>query len=618
MKLKFICWSIFLIIILQGCSSQSDEDNYLADNGKLDLTEWNEEKTLIELNGQWDFYWNQLLNPIDFQTNTTTKQTGTIYLPSNWHTYNVNGNPLPKEGFATFRLRVSLPHTDSVLGLKLPIMYSNYNLWIDNQLVAKTGQVGTNKETSIAQKYPKVVYFSPDDSEFTMTLQISNFHNYAGGMWEPITIGDYEKIHNSHSRKIISQSILLGVLILSGIYHIGLGFFRKTESYFFYFGAFCLVAAFRYLMVGDVFLTKIFPNINWELAMKLEYISLYSHVPLVAIVLYSLYPKDSYKWFTLLSIYVAIFYDIITIVTEAKTYYSFLIYFQIFMIIGVSYVLFVIIKALRREREEGFYVLTGIVILMASILFDLFGFILKYPELNFYPIGIAIFVLCFSLLLSKRLSSSLDLSEDLTKDLSKLNSELETKVEQRTRQIMHSHLKLETLNDQLKKMALVDGLTNIPNRRQFDEYYKKQFEICWKEMILLSIIFIDIDYFKKYNDLYGHQQGDECLKLVAQSINKKVAELPEGIAARYGGEEFVCVIPNSDKVDLLNFTQELHQRIEQLKIPHENSSVSKYVTVSIGLFSIVPSETTTMDAILRQADHALYQAKLDGRNQISS
>ncbi|WP_416150276.1 diguanylate cyclase domain-containing protein [Salipaludibacillus sp. HK11] len=630
MKHYLLLLCLFITIILQACSipNENVDTSFIAIDGELDLSEWDNEKSLINLNGQWDLYWNQLLDPTDFKSESKIKQTDVIDIPSVWHTQSLDGEPLPKEGFATYRLEVSMNEINEVMGLKIPYMQSNFNLWIDDKLLATNGQVGTNGATSVPEKKPQVVYFSPKNKTFFVTLQISNYDYDTGGLLEPIILGKSENIHHSYFYETILQSILLGVLIFSGIYHISLGFFRRIESYFFYFGAYCLVAAFRYSMIGNVYFTKIFSNIDWDLAMKLEFISLYSHIPLLGMVLYLMYRKHrsnwftlSSKWFTLSSIIVTIFFGLLTIFTTAQTYLSFIVYFHFYMIIAVFYVLTVAINSLKEKQEGSYYLITGLAFLMTTVLLDIFTSLnnSNTPESNFYPIGIIVFIICFSLVLSKRLSSSLNLSVELTEDLSQLNSELETKVEQRTQQIQQSNKKLAELNEQLEKMALIDGLTNIPNRRQFDKHYKQQYEICAQEKTPLSILFIDIDYFKNYNDYYGHQQGDECLKLVAQSLKEeRVNKSTEGLVARYGGEEFVYVIPQLSKEEAEQFAEILNQKIEKLEIVHEKSLVSNYVTVSIGLITVIPNTTEDMNSILKKADHALYQAKIVGRNQVCS
>ncbi|WP_416150295.1 diguanylate cyclase domain-containing protein [Salipaludibacillus sp. HK11] len=623
MKQYLIILLLFVTIILPACSAphKNVDTSFTAIGGELDLSEWDSEESLVNLNGQWDLHWNQLLDPTDFKSESKMKQTDVIDIPSVWHTQSLDGEPLPKEGFATYRLKVSMNEINEVMGLKIPYMQSNFNLWIDDKLLATNGQVSTNEATSIPEKQPQVVYFSQKNKTFSVTLQISNYNYNTGGLLEPIILGKSENIHHNHLYETILRSILFGILLLSSIYHIGLGFFRMTETYFFYFGAYCLVAAFRYSMVGNVLFTKIFPNIDWNIAMKLDFISLYSHIPLLAMVLFRLYPKQSSKWFTLSTIIVTFFYALLTIFTTAQTYLSFIVYFQFFMIICVCYGITVVIKSLKAKQDGSYYLITGISFLMTTILLDIFTslFNSNRPESTYYPIGISIFIICFSLVLSKRLSSSLDLSVELTKDLSQLNSELEIKVEQRTQQTQQSNKKLKELNEKLQRMALIDGLTNIPNRRQFDEYYKQQYEISAQEKTPLSILFLDIDYFKNYNDYYGHQQGDECLKLVAQSLNEeRINKSTDGLVARYGGEEFVYVIPQLSKEEAEQFAQKIKQKIEQLKIAHEKSLISNYVTVSIGLITVIPNTTEDMNSILKKADQALYQAKIAGRNQVYS
>jgi diguanylate cyclase (GGDEF)-like protein len=611
-KHKLLIVFIFFTAFLQACSVQNEEAGITAVDGQMDLTIWNIEESMIRLDGEWEFYWNQLIHPTEFHNGSAINHTGVIELPSRWHTYTLQGKPLPKKGYATFRLHVSMPEINGVLGLRVPEMRSNYNLWIDDKLIAKNGQVGTNKLTSVPQKYPQIVYFSPKSNTFDVTLQISNYHYKTGGMTEPIQLGTSEMLHKKNLGKTILQSIMLGILILSGVYHIGLGFFRKTESYFFFFGVFCLIVAFRYLMIGDVYFTKMFPNFNWELAMKLDYISLYCHVPLLALVLYRLYPKYSSQWFTKLCIFISVVYVLMTIITKASFYTSVLVYFQLFMIICLLYTTMILLKSLKNKQVESYFLLTGIILFMVFVLFDIVVYWLNYPEVNLYPVGIAVFILCFSLLVSNRFSTSLDLTKQLAEDLSILNQELEAKVEQRTEQIQQSNKKLEELNDQLKKMALMDGLTNIPNRRYFEEYFEEKLAECMEKSMPISVLLLDIDYFKLYNDFYGHQQGDTCLKEVAQTLNK----LEDGLAARYGGEEFVCVLPNANETSAELIALELNQEIQQLKIPHEKSLVSPYVSVSIGVTTIIPSETTHKKVILEEADSALYQAKSSGRNKV--
>ncbi|GAA0287082.1 diguanylate cyclase (GGDEF)-like protein [Gracilibacillus halotolerans] len=611
-----VIYILIMISLLQACSHPSNSEANLAENGTLDLTEWQHEDTAVELNGQWEFYWNQLLEPEDFNSNSSIEMTDYMYMPSNWYNYDFQEEPLPKDGYATYRLNVNLKEHHDILSLHLPNMFSNYKLWINRTLVAQSGIVGTSKQNTVPKKETKVVHFSPNGKNFTITLQISNYHDYAGGMWEPIVMGNQQIIQKNYLHSVILQSVLLGILLLSGLYHIGLSYFRKSESYFFYFGASCLAMATHYFLSGNILFTKIFPNINWELVMKMEYISLYINLPLLSMFLYRLFPQESSKLFTKFAIAISSLYTILTLVTNAKVYTHFLTLFHIPLFIGVIYALIVVVRVVLHRREGGIYALIGIFGLMTMIVVDMTRFLFNYNDLYLYPFGVFIFVICLSFSLSKRLSTSLDLSQELSIDLKYLNEQLEEKVEERTEQILQSNRKLEKLNSRLKNMALIDGLTQIPNRRQFDSLAVREFEKCRESNEPFSLIFIDIDNFKLYNDHYGHQRGDECLRNVADTLDQTASYFPDAFTARYGGEEFVCILPKYDQKQAIMIAEKMRHRVQRLQIPHAKSTGSTVVTVSLGLATVLPSEEMTLEACMNLADQALYDAKEKGKNQV--
>ena len=178
-----------------------------------------------------------------------------------------------------------------------------------------------------------------------------------------------------------------------------------------------------------------------------------------------------------------------------------------------------------------------------------------------------------------------------------------------------NHLELKYQRDFLENLSSLDGLTGIPNRRRFDEFIEQAWLSAAKKNQALAIMMLDIDYFKQFNDYYGHIQGDDCLKQVAQMLTTKI-DFNHNLVARYGGEEFVCVLPNMDGYESLNLAQEIRQAIYQEKIHHAASVISKYLTVSIGIAATIPTEGLKPEYLLKQADKALYNAKARGRDQI--
>ena len=188
---------------------------------------------------------------------------------------------------------------------------------------------------------------------------------------------------------------------------------------------------------------------------------------------------------------------------------------------------------------------------------------------------------------------------------------------QRVRRLLQQtqlYRELESTNQLLQKLVSLDGLTHLANRRRFDEYFAQEWQRMTREQAPLSLILCDIDFFKLYNDTYGHQAGDECLRQIAQAIHHSVKR-PADLAARYGGEEFVVILPHTQATGGASVATEIQERVQLLKIPHQSSTISPFVTLSLGIATTVPWHDSSPDLLLNIADKALYQAKTAGRNQ---
>ncbi len=174
-------------------------------------------------------------------------------------------------------------------------------------------------------------------------------------------------------------------------------------------------------------------------------------------------------------------------------------------------------------------------------------------------------------------------------------------------------LQLQKTNRELKRLSSLDGLTGIANRRFFDETLEKEWKRALREQTTLSLILIDIDYFKPYNDSYGHLMGDEALSLVAKTLDKH-AMRPADFLARYGGEEFALIAPLTDAKGARQLAQNLQNSINELGLEHKSSQVSNNVTISQGIATLVPDADRKLEDIIKFADEALYEAKAKGRN----
>jgi len=174
---------------------------------------------------------------------------------------------------------------------------------------------------------------------------------------------------------------------------------------------------------------------------------------------------------------------------------------------------------------------------------------------------------------------------------------------------------LKEANEQLNKLSMIDGLTGIANRRLFDKKIEHEWKRALRSQKPLSLIMIDIDHFKLYNDNFGHQAGDECLKQVAVTLQNTLRR-PADFIARYGGEEFVAIIPETDCHAAKMIAEALCNTVAALKIPHIRPDNIQWVTVSLGLSSLVPNSGQLHQELIAQSDIALYKAKSEGRNRV--
>lgn len=180
---------------------------------------------------------------------------------------------------------------------------------------------------------------------------------------------------------------------------------------------------------------------------------------------------------------------------------------------------------------------------------------------------------------------------------------------------VRNHLQSVHQRRLLEQLAMIDSLTEIPNRRRFTEVYEREWRRCMRSASPISLIVVDVDHFKTYNDTYGHAAGDLVLKRVAMAI-RSALKRPADFVARYGGEEFVVILPEIDAGHAHQIAEKIRQQVEMEKIPYPVSVIGPWLTVSLGGATCIPKQTEVDPALFVQADQTLYAAKARGRNQV--
>jgi diguanylate cyclase (GGDEF)-like protein len=228
-----------------------------------------------------------------------------------------------------------------------------------------------------------------------------------------------------------------------------------------------------------------------------------------------------------------------------------------------------------------------------------------YERHRTFLVGITIssFLVVFILLQKYRQQQS------ILKAKNALAQELERKVQERTRA-------LEAANKELTRLSNMDGLTQLYNRRYFDNMLKAEISRSQRLSLPISLLICDIDYFKRYNDTYGHLAGDDCIRAVADTIHQHSKRVSD-VAARYGGEEFAVILPNTGAEEARAIAESIRHAIELLKLPHGSSSVKSVVSISIGVGAMTPSIHTKPSKLVGLADEALYESKSNGRDRVS-
>ena len=187
----------------------------------------------------------------------------------------------------------------------------------------------------------------------------------------------------------------------------------------------------------------------------------------------------------------------------------------------------------------------------------------------------------------------------------------------KNRELTETRRQLEHRNRDLERISALDTLTQIANRRRFDAALRQEWRRSARDEAPLSLVFCDIDYFKRFNDTYGHQAGDECLVRVAQTMEETLNR-PADLAARYGGEEFIALLVDTEAEGARMLADRMRARVEGLRIEHRASSVAPYLTVSLGVATVVPRPALRAEDLVDLADRALYAAKEGGRNRVAA
>lgn len=404
-----------------------------AQKGVVDLRNWDfDQEGTVKLDGQWIFYWQELLSDQQSYPSVTSDSLHFISLPSDWKGYELDGQVLPGQGYASYRLKVVLPEQPAELAINVHTAATAMALYADDMLIYKAGEVGKSKTTMRPSFDPDYVRISPKGDTLDLQLEVSNFHYRKGGAWSPLVLGSIPDIRKSWLLQAGIEFFLAGCITIMALYHLGFYFFRREDASHLLFGLACLLIVVRVLCTGQTLIRYIIP-LDWAWMIRLEMLGFYMFVPLFLTFVLSLFPKVIPKWMErfvwLKSSIVGVF-----VLTTPPLIFSYtVIPYEILTGLLSTFVLFKLFKNYNKKVPGQKILLIGLLAFFLTFINDALyanniistGYIIS--------LGLLIFILAQSLLLSQRVSLVLHGLENANQTLSLQNDTIHTQNDELSR-----------------------------------------------------------------------------------------------------------------------------------------------------------------------------------------
>lgn len=424
-------------------------------NGELRLEGWDfGTDGSISLNGKWAFYWNQLLDPDDLKQEASPAVSAYVDMPEYWTNYSLNDRKLPADGYATYRLTISGLDSEEPIALKLRNIYSSYALWVNDTLAASAGKPGYTHEASIPKYGPSVVVpVKPDsDGRLTLLVQVANYTYPKGGINNAIELGDAKQLQQEKSVELVRDSLVIGSLLVIGVYHIILYVLRRNDVTPLYFGLFCMCIAVRTMLVGSRFILEIFPAFSWVWFAKVSYLTIYVGELFLISYIYHLFPQFLSRKVWRLTQFFTISLTLLVLTTDIRVYDYSLIPFQIYSIGLVLYAVYASIRLARQRQEGAVLLILGFSLIFLTAVNDTLNRKGVFTTPALLQFGVLGFVFLQALLLSMKSSRAFFQVERLSErllTLDKLKDEFLAKTSHELRTPLHGIIGLAD--------ALIDG-----------------------------------------------------------------------------------------------------------------------------------------------------------------
>lgn len=538
MKKRYLGVIVFLVI-----STVANANNTIIENGLIDLRGHNwKNDGIVNLTGNWEFYWNQFYSPAFLNDSSDLYKKNYSYVPSFWNNsipnFNKNNSAF---GYATYHVKVLCPTSSEKLALKFLTVESAYRLYINGKQVAQVGQPAQLASKTVSSLKPMIIPVTPENNILDIVIQVSNFDNRVGGLWDFIKLGTTDQIQTNFISNISLQFFVAGCFFVAGIYYLILFLPFKNRYTLLYFSILCFIICIRSLVVGEMPLLQI-SNFSWETARRLEYITIFLSVPVMCLFSYYLFPEDFSKKALYIFIPVTGLFLLVSLF-GSYYYYTYTIrYYEMVMMIAAFYGLFVYVKAAMNKRKGSVLFLTGFFIFLVTVINDILNVNLLIKTIPMFYIGLGVFVLILSFLLSGQFSETFNELQVANSKLSYANNELE----KRNNEIVDKNKELNTIYKELDSfvnrtshdlrapLTSVLSINKVAKEEKDQEVFREYLSIQENTLKRMDNLITDIIDFSKnkrleldlreinFEQIVANSLDDHAFLNNAQRIEKKV------------------------------------------------------------------------------------------------
>ncbi len=478
---------IFFLLIYSNIIYSQNKDLGVKD-GVICIKEEIIDNEIISLNGDWQFYPNELLTPKDFKTGNKEKSCDYLTVPSAWNNKVKNEDDVENFGYGTYRLEIIHNCKARSMGIMLESISSSSLVFLDGNKVSQQGIVGINKESSKPDFKPEIIYYRPKSDTSEIIIQVSNFFYSRGGIIKSIKVSTEYNIRRYTIKNNDIDLFLIGAILIMGMSHWILYFLKRKNRSELFFGLLCLFVIARIMLTKNMYLLRLFPDFDWAMRIRLEYLTFYLGVLSVFLFIYYLYKNLFHKKALYFTITYTTIYSLVLLVSSVYFFTNTLISFQVLTGLLLIYVLIILIKAIIMKADGALVFIIGFFIFSAASVNDVLHTANIINTGIFTPYGLFIFVFLQGYILSKRFTDTFTKTEELSIELNMLNKDLENKVKKRTNEINKKNIILES-----QKQSIVDSILYaqriqkaiLPPESKLKYFFKSYF-IIYKPQEIVS------------------------------------------------------------------------------------------------------------------------------------